>query len=165
VEDEVTLKPPPTWLWAWIALAFLLVFFYFTFHAFPAEYPPGLFENSLVQPMCDYEGQCYGNGKTPVPKASPYPFDPRSTTRKDCDTTGCPPVGTPTHGPEAAPEVLPPPPELAAPAPLYSAPPAPEAAYRPPQGQNPACYGIAHRLFASMAEVFAAHRLCDWGAR
>ena len=50
---------------------------------------------------CDMQGQCYAaEGGVPSPsktpsKALPDPrvFDVRTTTRRDCDQSGCPPIG------------------------------------------------------------------------
>ena len=162
------MRPPPRWLWMVLALGFAAELLFGIIHAFPAEYPRGLFENSSEQPdsNCDFQGQCYKahpGGTAPAPsvtKPNPFPFDTRSTTRTDCDATGCPPAGRlPAEAPELETPPAPPAAE-AAPGP-YLAAPAPESPQRP----NPACLGAAQRLYPTMEAVFAAHRLCDWGAR
>jgi hypothetical protein len=134
--------------------------------------------HAASEQVCDMQGQCYSSGP-PSPngpsigRPDPRHFDVRSTNRTDCDETGCPPIGptvrpiteppgaAPIQGPLSEPWTAPqndaPEAVALAPPPYPSTPPI--AAYAASQPRE--CAFARHAIYVSVAQLFAAHRLCD----
>jgi hypothetical protein len=116
--------------------------------------------------VCDLQHQCYHYGAPAGPKVDPRRFDTRSTSRTDCNASGCSPLSAPgENSPTVRNETVGQEPPGAAPEAL--APEGYEYAYRPPEAAQDAslarrCAFARQAIYVSLRQLFAMHRICDW---